>query len=52
MKGRLADVAMPMTVVNPPPVQQMRSTDDYKENLEATSADRNNGHNALEMQPI
>ncbi|KAK4285174.1 hypothetical protein QN277_001908 [Acacia crassicarpa] len=52
MKGRLADVAMPMTVVNPPPVQQMRSTDDDKENSEATSANRSNEHTALEMQPI
>ncbi|KAF7824847.1 cell number regulator 6-like [Senna tora] len=54
MKGRLTDnVVMPMTVVNPPPVQEMRSTDD-KENSEAPSSNNNNvhEHTDMEMQAI
>nr|AFK36957.1 unknown [Lotus japonicus] len=53
MKGRLSDnVFSEMTVVNPPPIQEMKSTDnDDKENPETSSAN-NNEHTDLEMHPI
>lgn len=51
MTGRLSDNAFSqMTVVNPPPIQEMESTDE-KENPETSSAN-NNEHTVLEMQAI
>lgn len=51
MKGRLSDnLFSEMTIVNPPPVQEMKSNDE-KENPETSSAD-NNEHITLEMQAI
>lgn len=51
MKGRLSDnVFSEMTIVNPPPVQEMKSNDE-KENPETSLAD-NNEHITLEMQAI
>ena len=51
MKVRLSDdVVLPMTVVNPPPTQEMKSTDD-NEISEGSSA-KNNEHTDLEMQAI
>ena len=51
MKGRLVDgIVSEMTVVNPPPIQEMKSADD-KEIPEASSA-TNNDHTHLEMQAI
>lgn len=51
MKGRLSDnVFSEMTIVNPPPIQEMKSNDE-KENPETSSAD-NNEHITLEMQAI
>ena len=51
MKGRLADnIFSEMTIVNPPPVQEMTATD-HKENPEASSANISE-HTHLEMQPI
>ena len=48
MKGRLSDnFAIPMTVVNPPPVQEMSAT---IENQDSTlSSDKGT---SLEMQPL
>ncbi|KAK7258186.1 hypothetical protein RIF29_32699 [Crotalaria pallida] len=51
MKGRLSDNAFSqMTVVNPPPIQEMKSNDE-KENPETSSAN-NNDNIVLEMQAI
>ncbi|CAK8575412.1 unnamed protein product [Lathyrus sativus] len=51
MKGRLSDNSFSeMTIVNPPPIQEMKSTNE-KENPETSSAN-NNEHVTLEMQAI
>ncbi|KAJ6839063.1 cell number regulator 6-like [Iris pallida] len=51
MKGRLADNAvMPMTVVNPPPVQEM-STNENRES-EASENDTQSHQATLEMQAL
>ncbi|PNX62302.1 hypothetical protein L195_g038045 [Trifolium pratense] len=51
MKGRLSDnVFSEMTIVNPPPIQEMKSADE-KENPETSSAN-NNEHTTLEMQAL
>jgi hypothetical protein len=51
MKGRLSDnVFSEMTIVNPPPIQEMNSTDE-KENPETSSAN-NNEHTTMEMQAL
>ncbi|CAI8615933.1 unnamed protein product [Vicia faba] len=51
MEGRLSDNSFSeMTIVNPPPIQEMKSTDE-KENVEPSSAN-NNEHITLEMQAI
>ncbi|XP_017436010.1 cell number regulator 6 [Vigna angularis] len=51
MKGRLSDnMFSEMTVVNPPPIQEMKSTDE-KETAE-TSSPNNNGHTDLEIQAV
>ncbi|KAI4363627.1 hypothetical protein MLD38_019820 [Melastoma candidum] len=52
MKGHLSDnVAMPMTIVNPPPVQEMSSGDDDRNGSESSTV--NDGdHTKLEMQPL
>lgn len=50
MKGRLSEnTVMPMTVVNPPPVQEMNASENHRE-----SASSGNGtdHTNLEMQPL
>lgn len=52
MKNRLSDnSASPMTVVNPPPVQEMNAN---QMNTESSSDSRvhNNEHVDLEMQPL
>ncbi|KAM1262975.1 hypothetical protein ACFX13_028707 [Malus domestica] len=52
MKGRLADNAvMPMTVVNPPQVQQMKSADNNQDSA-ALSSTSNIGHTNMEMQAL
>lgn len=50
MKGRLSDnFAMPMTVVNPPPIQQMSSTSQSRDiEIEPSSEKGTN----LEMQAL
>ncbi|KAF8380523.1 hypothetical protein HHK36_028010 [Tetracentron sinense] len=50
MKGHLSDdVVMPMTIVNPPPVQEMNAS----ENQESSSSSANgNEHTNLEMQAL
>ena len=51
MKGRLSDNAvMPMTIVNPPSVQEMKSEDESQGSAPNSSA--NNGHTNLEMQAL
>ncbi|KAK7263953.1 hypothetical protein RJT34_31553 [Clitoria ternatea] len=51
MKGRLSDgIFSEMTVVNPPPVQEMKSTDDKE--IPETSSANNNDHTDLEMQAL
>ncbi|WVZ03842.1 hypothetical protein V8G54_024648, partial [Vigna mungo] len=52
MNGRLSDNNMfsEMTVVNPPPIQEMKSTDE-KETAE-TSSPNNNDHTDLEIQAV
>ncbi|XP_048139201.1 cell number regulator 6-like isoform X1 [Rhodamnia argentea] len=51
MKGRLSEnVVMPMTIVNPPPVQEMSSTSEAHDSA-PPSAD-NGEHTKLEMQPL
>ncbi|KAM1708790.1 hypothetical protein TB2_001671 [Malus domestica] len=55
MKGRLSDNAvMPMTVVNPPQVQQMKSADDNQDSTAPSSTNNtnNNGHTNMEMQAL
>lgn len=52
MKGRLSEnVVMPMTIVNPPPVQEMSSASEAQEDSAPPSAD-NSEHTKLEMQPL
>jgi len=52
MKGRLSDnIFSEMTIVNPPPIQEMKSNDE-KENPETSSSADNNEHTTLEMQAI
>ncbi|CAI9762348.1 unnamed protein product [Fraxinus pennsylvanica] len=51
MKGRLSDDAvMPMTVVNPPPIQEMNAAGDSQDS--APSSANGNDHTYLEMQPL
>ena len=51
MKGRLADnFAVPMTIVNPPPVQEMKSEND--EEGTTSSSNMRNGQTNLEMQAL
>lgn len=51
MKGRLADnFAVPMTIVNPPPVQEMKSENDGEGTAPSSSA--SNGRTNLEMQAL
>ncbi|GMY07808.1 cell number regulator 6-like [Fagus crenata] len=53
MKGRLSDnVVMPMTIVNPPPVQEMKSTDDNQESAPSSANNEHNEHTTLEMQAL
>ncbi|KAF3433150.1 hypothetical protein FNV43_RR24252 [Rhamnella rubrinervis] len=56
MKGRLSEnVVMPMTIVNPPPVQEMKSADENQDSAPSTAENNNNnnnGHTNLEMQPL
>lgn len=48
MKSRLSDnAAMPMTIVNPPPVQEMNSAIDNRESVPSSSEQTN-----LEMQAL
>jgi hypothetical protein len=48
MKGRLSDsVVMPMTIVNPPPVQEMNHAD-----KDSAPSSANNEHTNLEMQAL
>lgn len=50
MKGRLSDnVVMPMTIVNPPPVQEMKPTE---ENRDSAAISGKNEHTNLEMQAL
>ncbi|KAM1126544.1 hypothetical protein ACFX2B_041214 [Malus domestica] len=52
MKGRLSDNAvMPMTVVNPPQVQEMKSADDNQDSASPSSTN-NSGHTDLQMQAL
>ncbi|KAH7855524.1 hypothetical protein Vadar_025834 [Vaccinium darrowii] len=52
MKGRLSeDVAMPMTVVTPPPVQEMNSATNDNNGTSPPSA-KSTGHTSLEMQAL
>ncbi|CDP05338.1 unnamed protein product [Coffea canephora] len=51
MKGRLSDdAAMPMTVVNPPPVQEMSAAPDDRDS--APSSEKSKEHTNLEMQAL
>lgn len=51
MKGRLSDdVAMPMTIVNPPPVQEMSAPGDNTDS--APSSKNSTEHTSLEMQAL
>lgn len=54
MKGRLSEnVVMPMTVVNPPPVQQMeKPADDINQHSAAPTSTNNNEHTDMEMQAL
>lgn len=50
MKGRLSeDTVMPMTVVNPPPVQEMNAGENH---LESASSRNGTDQTNLEMQPL
>ncbi|KAE8022359.1 hypothetical protein FH972_008163 [Carpinus fangiana] len=50
MKGRLSEnVVMPMTIVNPPPVQEMKPADG---NEDSAPSSGNNEHTNLEMQAM
>ncbi|KAF5457693.1 hypothetical protein F2P56_021777 [Juglans regia] len=50
MKGRLSDnVVMPMTIVNPPPIQEMKPTE---ENQDSAPISGKNEHTNLEMQAL
>ncbi|XP_028961916.1 cell number regulator 6-like isoform X2 [Malus domestica] len=52
MKGRLSDNSvMPMTVVNPPQVQEMKSADDNQDSASPSSTN-NSGHTDLQMQAL
>lgn len=52
MKGRLSDnLASEMTLVNAPPIQEMKSTDE-KESPEASSSADNHEHTGLEIQAL
>ena len=47
MKGRLTDdMVMPITVINPPPIQEMTSVETAEK---STGGDQ---HETLEMQPL
>lgn len=49
MKGRLSDnVVMPMTIINPPPVQEMNMNEN--ENQEAPSSEYGVEHASLEVR--
>mgnify|MGYP004712772553 CR=1 FL=1 len=51
MKGRLSDdAAMPMTIVNPPPIQEMAAVSDNRESV--ASSRNGTEHTALEMQAL
>lgn len=51
MKGRLSDNAvMPMTMVNPPPVQEMNSATENKDS--APSSANDGEHTNLEMEAL
>ena len=51
MKGRLSDdAAMPMTIVNPPPVQEMSAAPDDRDS--APSSEKSKEHTNLEMQAL
>ncbi|CAI9092037.1 OLC1v1027176C1 [Oldenlandia corymbosa var. corymbosa] len=51
MKGRLSDdAAVPMTMVNPPPVQEMGAGRDHQHSTPSASNDGN--HTTLEMQAL
>ncbi|KAJ6703776.1 hypothetical protein OIU85_029680, partial [Salix viminalis] len=48
MKGRLSDnFVMPMTIVNPPPVQEMSATSENQDSIAAPEKGT-----VLEMQPL
>ncbi|KAG5021135.1 hypothetical protein AAZX31_06G296900 [Glycine max] len=52
MKGRLSDsIFSETTIVNAPPVQEMKSTDD-KEHPETSSSANSNEHTGLELQVV
>ncbi|KAI4332742.1 hypothetical protein L6164_017625 [Bauhinia variegata] len=53
MKGRLSDVVVsPMTVLNPPPVQEMKSAEVNENSGVSSSNNHDHEHTNLEMQPI
>lgn len=55
MKARLTDdSAMPMTVVNPPPVQEMNSGRENQEASATSTSEKNDDRNgvSLEMQAL
>ncbi|KAL5718240.1 Cell number regulator 6 [Ranunculus cassubicifolius] len=53
MKGRLSDNAvMPMTVINPPPVQEMTSDDNSRGSTSASTANGDGDHAHLETQTL
>lgn len=52
MKGRLSDSFFPeTTIVNAPPIQEMKSTDD-KEHSETSSSANSKEHTGLELQVV
>lgn len=52
MKGRLSeDMVMPMTIVNPPPVQEMNSEENKPQDAAPSSA-KSTEHTHLEMQAL
>ncbi|KAL5718370.1 Cell number regulator 6 [Ranunculus cassubicifolius] len=53
MKGRLSDNAvMPMTVINPPPVQEMTSDDNSRGSTLSSTANGDGDHSHLETQTL
>lgn len=54
MKGRLSDdAALPMTIVNPPPIQEMNAANDHNDNRDsAPSSEKGSEHTKLEMQAL